>query len=55
LPIVRIEHRVPDFEAWKAAFDHDPIGRVGSGVRRYQVLRSSDDPSNVMNDLESTA
>lgn len=24
---VRIEHRVPDFAAWKAAFDGDPVGR----------------------------
>jgi hypothetical protein len=23
--ILRIEHAVPDFEAWKKAFDSDPI------------------------------
>jgi hypothetical protein len=50
--ILRIEHRVPDFDGWKEAFDSDPIGRKQSGVRRYRVLRPIDDPNYVMIDLE---
>ena len=50
--ILRIEHPVGDFSAWKQAFDGDPVGREKSGVRRYQVLRSADDPNYVMIDLE---
>jgi len=50
--VLRIEHRVPDFDGWKAAFDSDPIGRKRSGVRRYRVLRPIDDPNYVMIDLE---
>ncbi len=34
------------------AFDSDPIGRERSGVRRYLVLRATDDPNYVMIDLE---
>jgi hypothetical protein len=52
MPILRIEHAVPDFNGWKRAFDGDPVDRKGSGVRRYQVLRSVDDPNYVMIDLE---
>ena len=52
MPILRIEHAVPDFAGWKRAFDSDPADRRGSGVRRYQVLRSVDDPNYVMIDLE---
>lgn len=52
MPILRIEHSVPDFTGWKHAFDSDPVDRKGSGVRRYQVLRSVDDPNYVMIDLE---
>jgi hypothetical protein len=52
MPLLRIEHRVPDFEVWKQAFDGDPADRRGSGVRRYQVLRSVEDPNFVMIDLE---
>ena len=48
---LRIEHPVPNFE-WKRAFDSDPIGRERSGVRRYEVARSIDDPNYVMIDLE---
>jgi hypothetical protein len=50
--VLRIEHPVPDYDAWKAAFDADPIGRERSGVRRYRVLRPTDDPNYVMIDLE---
>lgn len=52
MPILRIEHPVPNFDGWKKAFDSDPVGRERSGVRRYQVLRSIDDPTYVMIDLE---
>jgi hypothetical protein len=52
MPIVRIEHGVPNFEKWKQAFDSDPADRKGSGVRRYEVLRGRDDPNYVMIDLE---
>jgi hypothetical protein len=52
MPILRIEHPVPDFDGWKKAFDSDPVGREKSGVRRYQVLRSVDDPNYIMIDLE---
>jgi hypothetical protein len=52
MPILRIEHSVPDYNGWKQAFDNDPADRKGSGVRRYQVLRSVEDPNYVMIDLE---
>jgi hypothetical protein len=52
MPVVRIEHAVPNFEKWKQAFDSDPADRKGSGVRRYQVSRRCDDPNYVFIDLE---
>jgi hypothetical protein len=52
VPILRIEHPVPDFDAWKEAFDSDPLDREQSGVRRYRVLRPADDPNYVLVDLE---
>lgn len=50
--LLHIEHPVPDFEAWKAAFDRDPVGRQKSGVRRYRVLRPVDNPNYAIIDLE---
>ncbi len=50
--LLRIEHPVPDFEAWKKAFDSDPVGRRRSGVRAYRVMRPADDPAYAMIDLE---
>ena len=50
--VLRIEHTVADYEAWKQAFDADPAGRERSGVRRYRILRAMDDPNYVMIDLE---
>lgn len=52
MPVLRIEHAVPDFNGWKRAFDSDPADRKGSGVRRYQIFRSVEDPPYVMIDLE---
>ena len=52
MPILRIQHAVPNFEGWKRAFDNDPMDRKGSGVRRYHVHRSLTDPNFVMIDLE---
>jgi len=52
MSILRIEHPVRDYGAWKAAFDSDPVGRERSGVRRYRVMRAIDDPNVVMIDLE---
>jgi hypothetical protein len=52
MPTVRIEHSVSNFEDWKRTFDGDPADRKGSGVRRYQVLRSQDDAHLVAIDLE---
>jgi hypothetical protein len=50
--ILRVEHAVPDFDAWKEPFDSDPIGREQGGVRRYRILRATDDPNRVTIDLE---
>ena len=50
--VLRVEHPVPDFDAWKQAFDGDPIGRKQGGVRRYRVLRPLDDPKYALIDLE---
>ena len=52
MPILRIEHPVPDFDAWKKTFDSDPLDRKGSGVRRYRVLRPANDPNYAIVDLE---
>jgi hypothetical protein len=49
---LRVEHPVPDLEAWLRAFASDPLDRRGSGVRRYRVMRSLDDPAVVMVDLD---
>lgn len=49
---LHIEHAVPDFDNWKAAFDSDPVGRQRSGVRCYRVSRPLDDPNLAIIDLE---
>lgn len=50
--LLHIEHAVPNFDAWKAAFDSDPVGRQKSGVRRYRILRPVDNPAFAIIDLE---
>ncbi len=50
--ILQIEHRIRDFDTWKAAFESDPAGREQGGVRRYRILQPIDDPNYVVIDLE---
>jgi len=50
--ILHIEHKVPNFDGWKKAFESDPINRKKSGVRRYSILRPIDDPNYVIINLE---
>ena len=49
---LQIEHKVPNFEGWKKAFESDPINRKEAGVRRYKIFRPFDDPHYVIIDLE---
>lgn len=39
--LVLVQHPVQSFDAWKQAFDSDPVGRREHGVERYWVYRSS--------------
>ena len=50
--ILHIEHPVPNYDAWKKAFDSDPVNRKQSGVRHYRVLRPIDNPNYAIIDLE---
>lgn len=50
--MLRIEHPIFDYDAWKKAFDSDPVGREKSGVRSYQILQPVDDSKYIMIDLE---
>ena len=50
--ILQIEHPVKSFDAWKKAFDSDPVNRKQSGVRCYRVLRPIDNPNYAIIDLE---
>jgi hypothetical protein len=52
MTILRIEHRIQNFDGWKKAFDGDPIDRKKSGVKYYRVCRPADDPNFVIVDLE---
>jgi hypothetical protein len=49
---LQIEHPVPDFDAWKRAFDSDPVHREQAGVRRYRVMRPLEDPRYAIVELE---
>ena len=50
--LLRIEHKVSDYNSWKNAFDSDPVGRKKMGVRHYQISRPADDDKYVIVDLE---
>ena len=49
---LQIEHKVPNYDQWKKAFESDPINRKKHNVRRYKIFRPLDDPYYVIIDLE---
>lgn len=51
MTIVHIEHPTVGFDAWKAAFDRDPIGRKRVGVRHYRIVRDVEERNHVAIDL----
>lgn len=50
--ILRIEHKVPNFDVWKKAFESDPIDRKKSGVKGYRIYKPHNDSNYVIIDLE---
>jgi hypothetical protein len=52
MPILQIQHKTRDFDAWKQSFDSDPVGRQQGGVRNYRILRGTDDSNYVVIELE---
>lgn len=46
-----VQLEVDDYDAWKAGFDSDPVGRSES-AKGYVVSRGVDDPSQVFVRLE---
>ena len=52
MPILQIQHRTRDYEAWKKSFDSDPVGREQGGVRSYRILRGTADLNYVVIELE---
>ncbi len=50
--ILQIEHKIPNYEGWKKAFESDPVNRKKSGVRGYRIYQPVNDPHYVIIDLE---
>jgi hypothetical protein len=52
MPTLHISHGVRDYDAWKQAFDSDPIDREAGGVSGYRIMRGVDDPNYVVIQLD---
>ena len=46
--VALIRHRVPDFDAWKKMYDDFAPIQAEHGVRSQQVLRSIENPNDVI-------
>ena len=49
---VIVRNQVHDYAAWKEAFDRYDRFRADHGVRTYRVLRETDEPSQVVVELD---
>jgi heme-degrading monooxygenase HmoA len=46
--IALVRHRVADYDDWKPVYDSFAPTQAEHGVRAHQVLRSTDDPNDVI-------
>ena len=46
--LVIVRHKVKDFAAWKRSFDEHASARGAAGLSNARLLRSVDDPSEVV-------
>jgi len=49
--ILQIEHHVASYEAWRKAFDEDPVDRKNSGVKQVKIYHIPEDPNLVVVDV----
>ncbi|MCX6400919.1 MAG: hypothetical protein NTX33_13450 [Propionibacteriales bacterium] len=49
---LHIENTVHDYDSWKQAFDRFDRFRADNGVRSYRVTRRTDDPHEVIVELD---
>lgn len=48
MTILLVRHRVADFDSWKRAYDADAPGRRKAGLTDLHLLRTKDDPNDVV-------
>ena len=48
-----IRHKVRDFKAWKAGYDAHQSARTAAGLTEKYLLRSADDPNEVVGLFET--
>jgi len=51
---ILIRHKVQDYKTWKAAFDAHALKRTEAGLTERYLLRSLDDPNEVVALFEAT-
>ena len=48
MPYITIRHKVRDYDAWKPLFDAHGATRAAGGCKGGHLLRSTDDPNEVV-------
>jgi heme-degrading monooxygenase HmoA len=46
--VLVVQHKVSDFDTWKAVFDEDESRRREHGAQRHWVYRTVEDPNDVV-------
>jgi hypothetical protein len=49
---LHIENTLRDYDSWKSVFDKFDRVRADNGVRSYRLLRRTDDPQQIVIDLD---
>jgi hypothetical protein len=48
MPVMVIQHKVRDYDAWRQVYDAHQASRTGAGATNGRVYRKAEDPNDVL-------
>ena len=48
MPVMVIQHKIRDYDAWRPVYDAHQASRTGAGVTNGRVYRKAEDPNDIL-------
>ena len=48
MPVMIIQHKIRDYDAWRPVYDAHQASRAGAGITNGRVYRKAEDPNDIL-------